>query len=78
MGRKPFFYEDARAKHKKIQLFTVFFKFINRFTAADCVLGYNVWWANVMQGGQLLKNHPVARSYLERLGERDAFKKTFS
>lgn len=55
-------------------------KFIcgDEFTAADCVLGYNVWWANVMQGGQLLKNHPVARSYLERLGERDAFKKTFS
>lgn len=25
MGRKPLFYEDARAKHKKIQLFTVVF-----------------------------------------------------
>lgn len=71
---KPLLFEDARAQ-KKNQLF--FFKFINRFTAADCVLGYNVWWANVMQGGQLLKNHPVTRSYLERLSERDAFKKTF-
>ena len=49
-----------------------------RFTAADCVLGYNLWWASVMQGGELMENHPVAQTYFKRLAERDAFKLTFT
>lgn len=49
-----------------------------KFTAADCVVGYNVWWASVIQGGSLLDDYPVLKSYLERLKKRPAFEKTFS
>lgn len=49
-----------------------------KFTAADCVIGYNVWWASVIQGGSLLDDYPVLRSYLDRLQKRPAFVKTFS
>lgn len=49
-----------------------------KFTAADCVIGYNVWWASVIQDGALLADYPVLRSYLERLKKRPAFEKTFS
>ncbi|XP_061182274.1 uncharacterized protein LOC133190598 [Saccostrea echinata] len=50
----------------------------DKFTAADCVLGYNIWWASVMQNGELLKNHPSILSYFERLKRRKAFQLTFS
>lgn len=50
----------------------------DKFTAADCVIGYDVWWASVIQGGSLLADHPVLRSYLDRLQERPSFKVTFS
>jgi len=50
----------------------------SKFTAADCVIGYNVWWASVIQNGSLLDDYPVLRAYLERLSKRPAFQKTFS
>lgn len=50
----------------------------DKFTAADCVIGYNVWWASVIQNGSLLEDYPVLRSYLERLKKRPGFEKTFS
>ena len=49
----------------------------DRMTAADCVLGYNIWWAGVIQGGELLKKYPVLEGYVERLKERTAFQETF-
>ena len=49
----------------------------NRMTAADCVLGYNIWWAGVIQGGELLKKYPVLEGYVERLKERPAFQEAF-
>lgn len=50
----------------------------DKFTAADCVIGYNVWWASVIQKGSLLEDYPVLRQYLARLSSRPAFQKTFS
>lgn len=50
----------------------------DKFTAADCVIGYNVWWASVIQQGSLLEDYPVLKSYLKRLEKRPAFVKTFS
>lgn len=49
----------------------------DKFTAADCVIGFNVWWASVVQGGSLLEDYPVLRSYLDRLKARPAFEETF-
>ena len=49
-----------------------------KFTAADCMIGFNVWWASVIQQGSLLDNYPVLKSYLDRLQKRPAFEKTFS
>lgn len=48
----------------------------DKFTAADCVVGYNVWWASVIQGGSLLQEYPVLTEYLERLKARPAFDQT--
>lgn len=48
-----------------------------RFTAADCVIGYNIWWASVIQQGMLLQEFPVLLEYLERLKQRPAFEKVF-
>ena len=45
----------------------------DKFTAADCVVGYNIWWASAIQNGELLKEFPVLLQYLERLKERPAF-----
>ena len=47
-----------------------------KFTAADCVVGFNVWWASVIGGGVLLEDYPVLRDYLARLKNRPAFEKT--
>ena len=47
------------------------------FTSADCVLGYNIWWASVIKKGEFLNEYPVLVSYLQRLKERSAFEKTF-
>lgn len=49
----------------------------DQFTTADCVLGYNVWWASVIRKGGFLKDYPVLVAYLERLKERAAFDTTF-
>ncbi len=48
----------------------------DKFTAADCVVAYNVWWASVIQGGALLQEYPVLLEYLERMKARPAFEKT--
>ena len=45
----------------------------DKFTAADCVIGFNVWWASVVQGGILLDDYPGLRDYLNRLKARPAF-----
>ncbi len=49
----------------------------DKFTAADCVIGFNVWWASVVQGGSLLEDYPGLRDYLDRLKARPAFKRVF-
>ena len=49
----------------------------DRMTAADCVIGYNIWWAGVIQGGELLKKYPVLEGYIGRLKERPAFEDAF-
>lgn len=49
----------------------------SKFTAADCVIGYNIWWASVIQQGSLLQQYPVLQQYLERLKSRPAFQSTF-
>ena len=49
----------------------------DRFTAADCVIGYNIWWAGVIQGGEILKKYPVLEEYVERLKARQAFQDAF-
>ena len=50
----------------------------NQFTAADCVIGYNIWWASAIDKGALLTDYPVISSYLARLKERPAFQRAFS
>ena len=49
------------------------------FTAADCVIAYNVWWASTIQQGDhdLLEDYPDLRQYLDRVMSRPAFQKTF-
>ena len=49
----------------------------DKFTAVDCVIGYNIWWASVIQGGVLLQDYPVLKEYLTRLKSRPAFEATF-
>ena len=49
----------------------------DKFTAADCVVGFNVWWASMIQGGALLEDYPILRDYLERIKARPNFQKTF-
>lgn len=49
----------------------------DKFTAADCVIAYNVWWASVIQQGALLQDYQILRQYLERVMLRPAFQKTF-
>ena len=48
-----------------------------QFTAADCVIGYNVWWASVIKKGEFLNEYPVLVSYLQRLKDRPSFEHTF-
>ena len=48
----------------------------DKFTAADCVVGFNVWWASVIDGATLLEEYPVLRDYLARLKARPAFEAT--
>jgi len=44
------------------------------FTAADCVMGYCVWWANHCgKGIGLCDDFPRLREYCERLIKRDGF-----
>lgn len=44
------------------------------FTAADCVMGYCVWWANHCgKGIGLADDFPGFRAYCDRLINRDAF-----
>ncbi|KAL3875735.1 hypothetical protein ACJMK2_033656 [Sinanodonta woodiana] len=50
----------------------------NRFTAADCVLGYNIWWASTMRSGVLLNEFPILLDYYDRLQCRSAFQRTFT
>jgi glutathione S-transferase len=45
-----------------------------RFSAADCVVGHNVMWARLYE---LCTDEAFAR-YLDRLGERPAFRKAFA
>ncbi|XP_071953025.1 glutathione S-transferase GstA-like isoform X2 [Antedon mediterranea] len=49
----------------------------DRFTTADCVLGYNMWWASVIRSGAILQEYPVLVEYVERIKEREGFKKVF-
>ena len=49
----------------------------SKFTAVDCVIGYNIWWASVIQQGALLDDYPILHQYLDRLMSRQAFQKTF-
>lgn len=49
----------------------------DQFTAADCVLGYNIWWASVIKKGEFLQHYPILMEYLARLKKRPAFEQTF-
>ncbi|CAC5370399.1 GST [Mytilus coruscus] len=48
-----------------------------KFSVADCVLGYNMWWASEMKDGILIQKYPELLSYLERLKNRPAFQQTW-
>ena len=51
---------------------------IFRFTVADCILGYNMWWASQIKGGILLEHFPELVSYFNRLRNRPAFQQTWN
>ena len=48
----------------------------SRFTAADVILGYTLFWASLVKGGILLQGSQRVTEYLNRLKERPAFKET--
>ncbi|XP_063447274.1 uncharacterized protein LOC134726788 [Mytilus trossulus] len=50
----------------------------DKFSVADCVLGYNMWWASEMKEGILIQKYPELLSYLERLKSRPAFQQTWA
>jgi glutathione S-transferase len=41
-----------------------------RFSAADIVIAYDLFWANTMN---LLEEFPVLRAYLDKIRQRPAF-----
>ncbi|XP_046581973.1 uncharacterized protein LOC124289395 [Haliotis rubra] len=45
-------------------------------TAADCVVGYDIYIYAVLRDGELLQNHPRIRKYYDRLKSRSAFQET--
>ncbi|KAK7113014.1 glutathione S-transferase GstA-like [Littorina saxatilis] len=47
-------------------------------TVADCILGFNIWWAAFpeMNNGSLLEGYPNVKAYLERVKARPALKAT--
>lgn len=49
----------------------------DKFTAADCVVGFTLWWAYTIQQGTLLLAYPALLDYLDRLRSRQAFSDTF-
>ena len=55
-----------------------YFCSVYSFTAADCVLGFTLWWAYTIEQGRLLSGYPVLLAYLDRLQQRPAFQKSFS
>ena len=47
---------------------------ITRLTAADCVIGFNIFWASAspMNNGVLLEGRPILKAYLDRIQARPA------
>ncbi|XP_067672674.1 inactive glutathione S-transferase D3-like [Haliotis asinina] len=48
----------------------------DKLTAADCVLGYNIYIFAVLRDGELLQNHPRIRRYYDHFRTRSAFQET--
>ncbi|XP_071107535.1 glutathione S-transferase 1-like [Haliotis cracherodii] len=48
----------------------------DKITAADCVLGYDIYVCSLLKDGELFQNHPKIREYLDRLKSRSAFQET--
>lgn len=81
--------QDKNLLKRMTEKFTVFAEYFSkymmgkqyicgdRFTAADCVLGYSIWWASTMREGCLIKEFPEITKYLGRLRRRVAFQQTF-
>ncbi|XP_077980770.1 glutathione S-transferase GstA-like [Glandiceps talaboti] len=40
------------------------------FSAADCVIGYNIWWASHIKKGELMNDYPALLEYSRRLQDR--------
>ncbi|XP_069123463.1 glutathione S-transferase GstA-like isoform X1 [Argopecten irradians] len=82
--------EDKDIAQKMADKFKVFAEYFNnflkgkaficgdKFTAADCVMGYNIWWASVMREGCLINDWPEIIRYRDGLKSRDAFKQAFT
>lgn len=47
------------------------------FTAADCVVGYNMFWASVIEGGALMEKYANILAYYDRLKARPAYQRAF-
>ena len=41
-------------------------------------IGYNVWWASIINKGVLIEDYPEIRAYRDRICEREAWKHVFS
>ncbi|XP_046360881.2 uncharacterized protein LOC124138323 isoform X2 [Haliotis rufescens] len=48
----------------------------DKITAADCVLGYDIYVCSLLKDGELFQNHPKIREYLDRLKSRSALQET--
>lgn len=57
--------------------FFVLMFLINRNNFLTKQIGYNVWWASIINKGELLEDYPDIRAYKERMCSRDAWKKVF-
>ncbi|XP_045212585.2 glutathione S-transferase GST-6.0-like [Mercenaria mercenaria] len=81
--------QDENLIDKMLLKFQTFAKFLSKhmegrdflcgdkLTAADCVLGYNLWWAMAMRDGVLLEHYPVLQEYYNRLSRRSTFQRVF-
>ena len=65
--KRLFFWPSNLESHVKLLLC--------RFTAADVIVGYSVFWLSLINEGVLIKHAPSVQQYLNRIKMRPLWKK---